>query len=111
MSVRRPLVDATRATADGAAKADLVAGLRRLVRDVRSGTGLEVELQLGPRVPATAARGMIEQLSRAVEKAVADAKLRGATSVEIELRAGIDCVALAVSDDRGGLLLTAAALQ
>src|SRR5437660_2769277 len=52
MSVRRPLVDATRATAAGAAEGDLIAVLRRQIRDVRSGTGLEVELQLGPRVPA-----------------------------------------------------------
>ncbi len=53
MSVQRPLVDATRATAVAAAKSDLIAVLWRQVRDVRPDTGLEVELQLGPRVPAT----------------------------------------------------------
>ena len=109
MSVQRPLVEPAGATPHAAARGDLIAVLWRQLRDVRARTGIDVKLQLSPQVPATAAPSAVELLSRAVEAAVADARLRGATSVEVELRAGIGCVALAVFDDRGGLLLTAAA--
>lgn len=102
MSVRRPLMEPSRS-------GDLVAVLWRQVRDIRAGTGIEVKLRLSPRVPATAAPGAIERLSQAVREAVADAALRGATSVEVELRAGAGHLSLAVFDDRGGLLLTTAA--
>jgi len=109
MPDRIPLGEPTRATSGSPAGGDLVAVLWRQLCDVQDSTGIEVKLQLAPRVPATVAPAAVERLSRAVEAAVADAGLRGATSVEVQVGAEIGCLALAVFDDRGGLLLTAVA--
>jgi hypothetical protein len=112
MSIRRPLADATQATPDptaAPAEGDVITVLWRHLRGVRAVTGVEVKLETSPRVPATVAPGAIERLCRALEAGVADATLRGATLVGVELRADTGCLTLAVLDDRGGLQLTAAA--
>jgi hypothetical protein len=107
MSIRRPTSDPRATPAEG----DLITVVWRHLRGVRAVTGLEVKLHVSPRVPATVAPGAIERLCRALETGVADATRRGATLVEVELRAETGCLTLAVFDDRGGLQLTAAASQ